>query len=301
MSSVYLFASGKGGVGKSTVTANLAAVLARAGRKVVLIDADIGLRSQDSFLGLEDRVVYDLVDVARGRCLLSQALLPHPDMPALRMLPAAQFSRARDLDPKKLHKIIGLLRRDYDIILIDCPAGIERGLRNVLNAGADETVLIVTADDLCLRDAEKTCALISEKKLPKPWLIVNRLRNDMIHDGLMYSARTAADVLDLPLLGEIPEDEAVTVAQLKHALFIDFACESREALIRIAGRMGGASVPFPSYGTRKTSFFRRHFPQKVKESLLRDIHLAPAVTRSSPDPKSKSPSETAESTEVDAE
>jgi len=297
MSSVYLFASGKGGVGKSTITANLAVLLARAGRKVVLIDADVGLRSQDALLGLEDLVVYDLVDVAGGRCLLSQALLSLPDLPTLRLLPAAQFARARDLDPKKLRKILSLLRRNYDLILIDCPAGIERGLRNVLNAGADETVLVVTADDLCLRDAEKTCALIEEKKLPRPWLIVNRLRNDMIHGGLMYSARTAADVLDLPLLGEIPEDEAVTVAQLKHALFIDFACESREALIRIAARIGGASVPFPSYGTQKTSFFRRHFPRKVKEAPLTDIHL-PSVGMRQAD---QSPPREAETKEVEDE
>lgn len=274
MSSVYLFASGKGGVGKSTVTANLATLLARAGYHVALIDADIGLRSQDAFLGMENRVVYDLVDVARGKCLLSQALLSDLDLPGLRLLPAAQFARARDLSPKQLKKILSLLREDNDFILIDCPAGIERGLRTILNAGADETVLLVTPDDLCIRDAERTCVLIDDKRLPRPRLIVNRLNNDLIHDGLMYSARVVSDTLDLPLLGEIPEDPAFTLSQLKHGLVIDYRCEARLALLRIAGRMVGAAVDLPEYGLEKTPFLRRHFPPKITADPLREVHLS---------------------------
>ncbi len=274
MSSVYLFASGKGGVGKSTVTANLATLLARAGYTVALIDADIGLRSQDAFLGMENRVVYDLVDVAGGKCLLSQALLSDLDLPRLHLLPAAQFARARDLSPRQLKKILTVLREDHDFILIDCPAGIEKGLRTVLNAGADETVLLVTPDDLCIRDAERTCALMDNKRLPRPRLIVNRLNNDLIHGGMMYSAGTVSQVLDLPLLGELPEDPAFTLAQLRHRLVIDYRCEARLALLRIAGRMAGASVPMPEYGLEKTSFLRRHFPAKIKEDPLREVRLS---------------------------
>ena len=265
MSVTYLFASGKGGVGKSTVSANLAALLARSGRRTVLIDADIGLRSQDLFLNMENRVVYDLVDVARGRCLLSQAVLSSQDIPALRLLPAAQFSRCKDLDPKKLKQILSLLKKESDYILIDCPAGIERGLRNVLNAEVDETVLVVTPDDLCIRSAERVAALIEDKELSRPRLIVNRLDNDLIHDGDMYSARTVSDLLNLTLLGEIPEDRGMVVAQLRHRLVVDYACEARKALLRIADRLTGDAPDLPAYGSRKTSFFRKHFPPVLKE------------------------------------
>ena len=275
MSSVTVFASGKGGVGKSTVTANLATLLARAGYTVALVDTDIGLRSLDALLGLENRVVFDLVDVARGRCLLSQALLSDLALPRLKLLPAAQFARARDLTPKALRRMLGLLRLNFDFVLIDCPAGIERGLRNVLNAGADETVLVLTPDDLCIRDAERTCGLMDQKHLPRPRLIVNRLQNDLITGGAMYSAQTIAQTLDLPLLGEIPEDAAMLLAQLRHQLVIDYRCEARQALLRIAARMAGASVPLPAYGAQKTRFLRRHFPRKPVYEPLHTVRLFP--------------------------
>ena len=266
MSKTYLVASGKGGVGKSTVTACLAVLLARKGRRVVLMDADIGLRSQDLLLGLESSVVYDLVDVAQGRCLLSQALLPCPGTPNLELLPAAQFARCRDLDPRKLKQMLSLLRKEHDFILIDCPAGLERGLRNALNAGMrNETLILVTPDDLCIRGAERVAALIAEKNLPRPQLLVNRLDQDRVFTHEMYSAATISQVLDLPLLGEVPEDSAVYTAQLRHRLTIDYDCEARNALQRIAARLDGENPPLPDYGRRKTSFFRKHFPPALKE------------------------------------
>ncbi len=266
MSSTYLFASGKGGAGKSTLTANLAVLLARSGKSVALIDADLGLRSQDLLLGLENSVVYDLMDVAREKCALSDALLEAPDLPALRLLPAAQFVRAKDLDSGKLKKIIALLRQDHDFILIDCPAGLERGLRNVLNAGKGlETVLVLTPDDLAIRDGERVCSLVAEKKLIRPRLIVNRLRNDLIFDREMISARAMADLLDLSLLGEVPEDPAFCLAQLRRRLVVDYDCEARSALIRIAARLRGEEREFPAYGKKKTSFLRRHFAPALRE------------------------------------
>lgn len=257
MSQSLCIASGKGGAGKSIFTANLGAVLARRGHSVVIVDADIGLRAQDALLGMADRVVYDVVDVAEKECALDQALLPHPGIPGLFLLPAAQFSRARALDPGRFRKILKELKLSYDFILIDCPAGVERGLRNVLNAGVDQTVLIATPDDVSIRDAERVASLIEAKGLPRPQLIVNRLDNNLVHNGEMYSARTVADTLDLELAGEIPEDPSVYRSVLRHALFIDYECEARWSVLRIAARFCGETVPLPAYGIRRGSRLRR--------------------------------------------
>ena len=272
MSRCYAVASGKGGVGKSAFTANLGAVISQSGSRVLIIDADIGLRSQDALLSLENRVVYDLIDLIKGDCLPEEAILPTDGFPALFLLPAAQFSRAKSLDPGKFSKSIQKLRDRFDYILIDCPAGIERGLRNVLKAGADETVLIATPDDISIRSAERTCQIIEAKNQERPLLIVNRLDPRLIRSGDMMKASAVAQVLDLPLLGEIPEDPAVYRAQLRHELFAAYDCEARNALVRIASRIQGKSVSFPSYGSRKLPFFSRLFPYRLKEVVPIDNH-----------------------------
>ncbi len=265
MSVSCLFASGKGGAGKSAVVANLAAVLSRAGYRTAVLDTDIGLRSLDALLGMEDRVVYDLIDVAEGNCALSDALLESPEYPGLDLLPAAQFARAKDLNPKRLKKITDLLKADHEFVLTDCPAGLGRGLRNALHAGADRTVLIVTPDDVCIRDAERAASLIASMDLPSPWLIVNRLNNDLIWSHSMYSAVTVSNTLDLPLLGEIPEDPAFALAQHSHRLVVSYDCEARNAFLRIAARLAGSSVALPAYGRKRTPLLRRHFPAPVRE------------------------------------
>ena len=274
MSATWLFASGKGGVGKSTLSACLAVLLARAGHSVVLIDADLGLRSQDLFLGLENSIVYDLMDVARGGCPLSDALAEAPSLPNLHLLPAAQFVRAKDLSADRLKKILSLLRKDHEFILIDCPAGLERGLRNVLNAGSKlQTVLVLTPDDLSIRDGERVISLTEEKNLPRPLLIVNRLQNNLIYEKEMHSAATIASLLDLPLLGEIPEDSACTVAQLRHRLVIDYECPAAEALKRISRRLLNEEVPLPNFGTKKPSFFHRWFAPVLLEAKKTDSRI----------------------------
>lgn len=272
MSQCFCIASGKGGVGKSTLTANLAAALAYRGHTVAVVDADIGLRSQDALLSLENQVVYDLLDVARKDCDLETALLVHPSVPSLHLLPAAQFARVKDLSPGKLAKILSLLKETHDFILIDCPAGLERGVRNVLNAGVDQAILIVTPDDISIRDAERAIQLLESKNISHPSLIVNRLDNDLIRRSEMLAARNIASVLDLPLLGEIPEDPIVGRAALHHVLFMDCACEARQAVMRIASRLCGKDVPFPDYGSRPVSFFRRLLNPHMKEALPLDSH-----------------------------
>ena len=272
MSRCFALASGKGGVGKSVITANLAASLAQNGTRVLIIDADIGLRSQDAVLALEDRVVYDLIDVSRKECMPDQAILPCESVPSLHLLPAAQFERAKSLDPKKLAKIIGFLRARYDYILIDCPAGIERGLRNVLNAGVDETILVVTPDDISIRSAERAAQLIAEKGAARPRIIVNRLDERLIRSGEMLSARTVSQVLDLQLLGAIPDDPVVYRSLLKHQLFVHYDCEARNAVLRIASRIQGRYIPVSAYGEKKKFFSRRLFSRPLKEVTPIDDH-----------------------------
>ena len=272
MSLCIAFASGKGGVGKSTVTANLAAALAQRGSRVIIIDADIGLRSQDALLSLENRIVYDLIDLAAGDCQPDQAILSNESVPGLYLLPAAQFSRAKKLDPRKFCRIIDNLRSSYDYILIDCPAGIERGLRNVLNAGADKVFLLTTPDDISVRSAERTRYLIEEKGVADICLIVNHLNEQLIRSGEMFSARTVSEVLDLPLLGEIPEDLSVYRSMLSHRLVLDIDCEARNAFMRIASRIQGKPVPFPAYGSRKKPFPRRLRYRPLKEVSPIDDH-----------------------------
>ena len=273
MSSCYAIASGKGGVGKSTITANLGAALSDSGKKTVLLDADIGLRSLDALLSLENLIVYDLMDVAEGTCDLDQALLPCEAYPDLFLLPAAQFRRAKALEPKQLRKIVQGLRYRFDVILIDCPAGIERGLRNVLNAGADEWILVVTPDDVAVRSAERALQVMEAKHLPRPRLIVNRLDADLVHAGEMMSARTVSEVMDLPLLGEIPEDRTFCRAMLRHSLLYGYQCEARGAIGRIAKRLGGEDVPFPAIGQKKAGRSWLHrLRRKPREVIPLDDH-----------------------------
>lgn len=254
MSEVYFIVSGKGGVGKSTIAAALGCSLAEQGARVIILDADIGLRSQDALLGVESRVVYDILDVINGECPVSQALLSPADVPGLSLLPAAQFARAKEMDGKDVRKVIRSLSDSCDYLLIDCPAGIERGVRNIVNAGTGHAILIATPDDLCLRDAERVSSLLTEKGFERPQLIVNRLQRKLIQRHEMYAAQTVASVLDLPLLGEIPEDPAVYRSLISHRLLTKTECEAKQAAVRISRRLRGQSVPLPHYG-EKTAFF----------------------------------------------
>jgi len=272
MSLCIAVASGKGGVGKSVFTANIAAALALQGCRTIIIDADIGLRSQDVLLSLENRVVYDLIDLAECCCLPEQAILNHESIPCLYLLPSAQFSRAKNLHPKHLKRIISELRCSYDYILIDCPAGIERGLRNVLNAGVESIILVTNPDDISLRSTERARQIAEEKQISDIRLVVNRVDEKMISSGEMYSARTASEILDLPLLGEIPEDPAVYRSILQHSLFIKYDCKARNAILRIVSRIQGKNVPFQIYDKKKQSFFHRFRFKPLKEVSPIDDH-----------------------------
>ena len=261
MSTTWMIASGKGGVGKSTITACLGTAMAREGKQVCIVDADIGLRDQDVLLGLENRIVFDLLDVANEVCTLEQALISPEGMSRLSLLPASQFARVKELEPKAFRRILLRLKTLFDVILIDCPAGIERGVRGLMNAEVDESIIVCTPDDVCIRNAERMAAVMEKKGLPRPQLIVNRLQADLIRAGEMYTAATVAATLDLSLLGEIPEDQAVCRATLRHITPMDVDCEVRRALTRIAWRMLGsdAAAPLPRIGAQPLPWYRRLF------------------------------------------
>jgi len=267
MSTAWFIASGKGGVGKSTVTAAVGLSMAREGRRVCIIDGDVGLRDQDALLGLENRIVFDLLDVAEGHCRLEQALISPEEEPRLALLPASQFARAKELKPGAFRRILVRLKQLYDVVLIDCPAGIERSLRGLMNDAIDECVILCTPDDICIRNAERTAGVMEKKGLPRPRLIVNRLEEALVRGGEMYSAATVAATLDLELLGEIPDDSYVYRAALTHQPLMDIDCEARNALRRISYRMMGVTseVPLPGYGTQKLNWFQRLFQPTLKE------------------------------------
>ncbi|MGF1478131.1 MAG: septum site-determining protein MinD [Cyanophyceae cyanobacterium] len=211
MSRIIVVTSGKGGVGKTTVTANLGTAIARLGRKVVLVDADFGLRNLDLLLGLENRVVYTAVDVVEGECSLEKALVKDKRQPGLALLPAAQTRNKEAVTPEQMKKLVTSLAQDHDYVLVDCPAGIEMGFRNAISA-AQEAIIVTTPEVAAVRDADRVVGLLETENLKSIRLIVNRVRPEMIQLNEMLSIEDMLDLLVVPLLGIIPDDERVIVS-----------------------------------------------------------------------------------------
>ena len=240
---VITFTSGKGGVGKTTTTANVGAALAGIGKSVVLIDADIGLRNLDIVLGLENRIVYDLVDVVEGTCRLRQAMIRDKRLNNLHLIPAAQTREKEAVSPQQMKALCEELRRQFDFALIDSPAGIEQGFRNAV-AGADEVVVVTNPEVSSVRDADRIIGLVEANELPTPRLILNRLDPMLVRRGDMMSVEDVTDILSIPLIGVVPNDETiVTSTNRGEPAALDTRSRAGQAFRNIAARLTGQDVP----------------------------------------------------------
>ena len=265
MGTVLLIASGKGGVGKSTLTSALAIALGRREASVCIVDADIGLRSQDTILGVGESVVYDLMDVARKGCNVRQALIHLPGEEDVYLMASSQFARAKDLDAKDFARVIGELKATFGYVLIDCPAGLERNLRILTSCDPDVAIAVCTPDEVSIRDARRLCHVLRERRVTTPKLIVNRLNPMLIRAGEMQPAADIANELHLELLGEVPEDVHIYRALLTNRRFMDLECEAAGAVTSIAARLRGNPVKLPAYGSRRLTWLERRRMKKLTE------------------------------------
>lgn len=266
-SRVITITSGKGGVGKTTTTANLGTALAMEGKKVVVIDGDIGLRNLDAVLGLENRIVYDLVDVVEGQCRLRQALIKDKRQPELYLLPAAQTRDKNAVNSTQMEHLCQQLRQEFDFVIIDSPAGIEQGFRNSI-VGADEIIIVANPEMASVRDADRIIGLVEAAGKPEPRLILNRLRPEMVRRGDMMDVADVLEVLGIDLLGIVPEDESIIVATNKgEPAVYDKRTRAGRAFINAAQRIMGREIPLDEVEEAPT----------LLERLRRLVSFGPAV------------------------
>ncbi len=250
---VIVTTSGKGGVGKTTSTANIAAALARFGKKVVAVDADVGLRNLDVIMGLENRVVYNFIDVIEKVCKLNQAIVKDKRVPGLYLLPAAQTRTKDAVNPEQMIALCEELKQEFDFVLLDCPAGIEGGFKNAA-AGADEALVVTTPEIPSVRDADRIIGMLESMGKSPIRLIINRLRPNMVQDGDMLAKDDILDVLSIDLIGVVPEDEnVIRSTNSGEPMTISLESPAAQAYLNIAERLLGRDVPLmdlESYATR---------------------------------------------------
>ncbi len=243
MSEVIVITSGKGGVGKTTTTANVGTGLAKLDKKVVLIDTDIGLRNLDVVMGLENRIVYNLVDVIEGNCRIKQALIKDKRYPNLYLLPSAQTRDKNAVTPEQMKKLTDEMRDEFDYILLDCPAGIEQGFKNAI-AGADRALVVTTPEVSAIRDADRIIGLLEANELKRSHLIVNRLRMDMVKRGDMMSMNDVVEILAIDLIGAVPDDENIVISTNQGEPLVGSDTMAGQAYFNICRRIIGEEVPF---------------------------------------------------------
>jgi septum site-determining protein MinD len=242
--------SGKGGVGKTTATANIGTALALRGHKVVVVDTDIGLRNLDVVMGLENRIVYDLVNVIEGECKVHQAMIKDKSKNELYLIPAAQTREKNSIDPQQLRELCATLEQEFDYVLMDCPAGIEQGFKNAVTA-AKEAIIVTTPEVSAIRDADRVIGLVESSGLHRPQLIINRINPDMVKRGDMMDQKDVVGLLAVEMLGLVPADQrAITAANRGVPVVHDKKAASGAAFLRIAARVDGEEVPFVDIETK---------------------------------------------------
>jgi septum site-determining protein MinD len=257
MGEAIVITSGKGGVGKTTTTANIGAGLAQAGQKVALIDADIGLRNLDVVMGLENRIVYDLVDVVEGFAKLKTALIKDKRFENLYLLPAAQTRDKTAVSPDQMRDLVGEMKEEFDFVLIDCPAGIEQGFKNAV-AGSDKAVVVATPEVSSVRDADRIIGLLEAEEKHDPSLIVNRIRPSMVKKGDMMDINDMIEILAIELLGVVPDDEFIVVSTNRgEPAVMNPQSRAGEAYRNITRRLMGEKVPFLKLEDENQGFIGR--------------------------------------------
>ena len=248
MGEVIVITSGKGGVGKTTTVANIGTGLAMMGKKTVVVDTDIGLRNLDVVLGLENRIVYNLVDVINGSCRLRQALIKDRRHQELYLLPSAQTKDKSAVSPEQMIKLTDELREDFDYVLLDCPAGIEQGFKNAI-AGADKALVVTTPEVSAIRDADRIIGLLEAEELKKIELVINRIRMDMVKRGDMMSVEDVVDILAIDLIGVVPDDESIVIATNEGEPLVGSDTQAGRAFANICHRVLGEEVPIMEFET----------------------------------------------------
>lgn len=242
LGTALVITSGKGGVGKTTTSANLGTGLAMLGQSVVIIDADIGLRNLDVVMGLENRIVYDIVDVVEKNCRLKQALIKDKRYEKLYLLPAAQTKDKSAIEPEQMLELVNELKKEHDFVIVDSPAGIEQGFQNSI-AGSDMAIIVTTPEISAVRDADRVIGILEAKGLHNPKVIINRIRPEMVKRGDMMSIEDIIDILAIDLLGIVPDDEAIVVSTNKgEPVVIDEKARAGKAYRNITKRLMGEEV-----------------------------------------------------------
>ena len=255
MGQVIVVTSGKGGVGKTTSTANIGTGLAKLDKKVVLIDTDIGLRNLDVIMGLENRIVYNLVDVIECNCRINQALIKDKRTPNLYLLPAAQTRDKSAVTPEQMKQLCEQLKSEFDYILIDCPAGIEQGFKNAI-AGADRALVVTTPEISAIRDADRIVGLLEAHEMTTIDLIVNRIRIDMVERGAMMSSEDVVDILSHNIIGMVPDDENIVESANTGVPLVGDSSKAGQAYMNICHRIMGEEVPFLDLHAKRGLFSR---------------------------------------------
>jgi len=258
MGEAIVITSGKGGVGKTTSSANIGTALALQGKKVCLVDTDIGLRNLDVVMGLENRIIYDIVDVATGRCKLHQALVKDKRFEdKLYLLPASQSSDKTAINPEQMKKVVNDLKNEFDYVIIDCPAGIEQGFQNAI-AGADRAIVVTTPEVSSVRDADRIIGLLEKEPIEPPRLVINRIRTNMVKRGEMLDVDEVTNILAIELIGIVADDEEVIKASnVGEPIVMNPDSKASIAYRNIARRILGESVPLQQLEDNGKGMFSR--------------------------------------------